>query len=555
VTAEWRISEEQLYEVNVVQQRATETLLYNLVTRTAQESKLFPLAPYVFLSFNDAYYRYPDLLRESMSVISPEDCAHWAREVSTPFTRMRAYSTLTFYFLGRINLIKLGLITPEDNLEDLWLICHWWRRYMNAFSRGSGHEYARDAGDMVTYHPERVLQVFEADAFSCDANTELRQAAMRFLAGATQYSFLTHCESRLGIQGAGPYALGDDLLMQTRDFVNLGPGDFSWLDEVSEQIDFPNLTLVLITRGVTIEVTDWGTTYSVPETYNDQLIGVGLYTSDLLSGGYRPVGMGSAAELVTTLQELTARFSKATAGLYRRFVGMSGHQRIDAGMYTYVQNPTTLLHMAGRFRHADWEYVDPRNERLRGLYNEEYATDSYIENYGALLGAQGAWNEYYVNPVHYSRWRRGTASGDGGALPLNGRMEFPVSANVLRDHGYSRRVNPAGGSQLTGTNSLPAKTGGWLTSRGTLSESEYNAAVADGRPELARQPWTHFDDAWVKWNWRSPEADELYRRTQRDSRLLVGKGASLRRAELAKLRTDAGEPAWTTLSTPTREAP
>jgi hypothetical protein len=134
-------------------------------------------------------------------------------------------------------------------------------------------------------------------------------------------------------------------------------------------------------------------------------------------------------------------------------------------------------------------------------------------------------------------------------------MEFPVSANVLRDHGYSRRVNPAGGSQLTGTNSLPAKTGGWLTSRGTLSESEYNAAVADGRPELARQPWTHFDDAWVKWNWRSPEADELYRRTQRDSRLLVGKGASLRRAELAKLRTDAGEPAWTTLSTPTREAP
>jgi hypothetical protein len=384
VTAEWRISEEQLYEVNVVQQRATETLLYNLVTRTAQESKLFPLAPYVFLSFNDAYYRYPDLLRESMSVISPEDCAHWAREVSTPFTRMRAYSTLTFYFLGRINLIKLGLITPEDNLEDLWLICHWWRRYMNAFSRGSGHEYARDAGDMVTYHPERVLQVFEADAFSCDANTELRQAAMRFLAGATQYSFLTHCESRLGIQGAGPYALGDDLLMQTRDFVNLGPGDFSWLDEVSEQIDFPNLTLVLITRGVTIEVTDWGTTYSVPETYNDQLIGVGLYTSDLLSGGYRPVGMGSAAELVTTLQELTARFSKATAGLYRRFVGMSGHQRIDAGMYTYVQNPTTLLHMAGRFRHADWEYHRLLHRELRRAARGPGSVERVLRQPGAL---------------------------------------------------------------------------------------------------------------------------------------------------------------------------
>lgn len=541
---EWRITEEQLYEINVVQQRAMETLLHNLVTRTAQESKLFPLAPYVFMSFNDAYYRYPDLLRESMRTISPEECAHWAREVSTPFTRMRAYSTLTFYLLGRINLIKLGLITPEDNLEDLWLVSHWWRRYMNAFNRGSGHQFARDAGDMVAYHPERVLQVFEADAFSCDGNATLRRAASKFLATATQYSFLAHCESRLGIQGAGPYSLGEDLLLQTRDFVNLAPGDFSWLDEVAAGVGFPNLTLVLITRGVAVEVTDWGSTYSSPESYQDRLVGVGLYTSDLLSGGYRPVGMGSAAELARTFDELSGQLNEATWRLYKRFVGMSAHQRIDAGMFTYVQNPATVAHMAGAFRHRDWEFVDHRNERLRGIYNEEYATDAYVENYGALLGTQGAWNEYYLNPVHYSMWRRGGAAA-GAALPTNGRMEFPVPASVLRDHGYSRRVNPTGLTECAGDSSLPAKTGRWLTSAGSLTEDEYNTAVVDGRPELAREPWVHLDDAWVKWHWRAPEADELYRRSQASSRLLAGRGASLRRADLARIRVEAGEPPWT----------
>jgi hypothetical protein len=548
MSAGWRITEEQLYEVNVIQQRAMETLLHNLVTRTAQESKLFPLAPYVFLSFHDAYYRYPDLLRESMRAIGPEECAHWAREVSTPFTRMRAYSTLTFYLLGRINLIKLGLLAPQDNLEDLWLVCHWWRRYMNAFNRADGHQYARDAGDMVTYHPERVLQVFEADAFSCDGRPELRRAAARFLATATQYSFLAHCESRLGIQGAGPYSLGDDLVMQTRDFVNLAPGDLSWLDEVAGDVPYPNLTLVMVTRATAIEVTDWGSTYSAPESYGERLVGVGLYTSDLLSNGYQPVGMDSAAELTGTFDELSERLAAATGRLYERFVGMSAHQRIDAGMYTYVQNPPTLLHMAGRYRHADWEFVDHRNERLRGIYNEEYATDAYVENYGALLGTQGAWHEYYLNPVHYGRWRRSGAAS-GAPLPTNGRMEFPVPAAVLRDHDYSRRVNPGGLAECGGGSSLPAKTGGWLTSRGLLSESDYNAAAAGGRPDLAREPWVHLDDGWVKWHWRSDEARELYERTQARSRLLAGRGAVLRRADLATIRTDAGEPAWTTMST------
>lgn len=541
--SEWKITEEQLYDANVIQQRSMESLLHNLVTRTAQESKLFPLAPYVFMSFNDAYLRYPDLLRKSMETISPEECAHWAREVATPMTRMRAYSTLTFYFLGRINLIKLGLLKPEDHLEDLVLVCDWWKRYMNAFNRNSGHLYARDASDIVTPHPERVLQVFEADAWSCDGNTELREAASKFLATATQYSFLCHCESRLGIQGAGPYALGENLLMQTRDFVNLGEGDFSWLDEVADGIDFQNLTLVMITKGVALEVTDWGSTYSSPEMYGDKLVGVGLYQSDLFTEGYQPVGMGSAKELTDTFTELSAKLSDATFKLYKRFVAMNAHQRIDAGMFTYFQNPATILHMAGSYDQADWEFVDDRNERLRAIYNEEYATDAYIENYAGLLGTHGAWNEYYVNPVHYAMWRRGGAAA-GAPVPANGRMEFPVPASVLRDHDYSRRVNPGGLSDSKGPNSLRVKDGAWLTSRGRLSQDEYNEAARSARPALVQEPWVHLDDAWVKYHWQSSEADELYKRSQASSRLLSGRGAALRRADLNEIRQAAGEPAW-----------
>ncbi|MBN8866253.1 MAG: hypothetical protein J0H98_01745 [Solirubrobacterales bacterium] len=539
----WRITEEQLLDLNSFLQRSDDVLVHNCLTRTAQESKLFPVLPYLMMSMIEGYWRYPDQLRRSLEVISPEDVGHRARNVSTLFSRLTAWGMVNYYLNGRSNLIRLGLIGPADNLEDLWLVCDWYTRFAKAYNRTSGHVNALDAGDISPTLEERTLQVFEADAFACDAG--LSAAAARFNAIATQYNFLVHCESRSGLHSSGPYRLDGRRLMHVRDFFNLSESTLPWMDEISAEIPFNNLSLVEITDGVSIEVTDWATAYTQPESHQDRVIGVGLYTSDFLSDRYVPVGMGSRRELTDTLNELTDLMTEATRALYRRFSGYSMDQMIEAGILTYYQAPVDVLRMAGLYEQSEWDTIDQRTRRLWTLNNEEYSLDSYIDHFNLAAGKLGAQSEYYLHPISYGVWRRGGGRDD---LPRAGRTREFVPADVLVDHDYSLRVNPDGVASVQGDRKLPEKTAGFVTSQGRLTQDEMNRAAAEWSSPLLRQPWRSLDDAAVKWSWQEPETADLYRYTQEGSRLLEGRGAGLLRKDIAEIREAAGEPAWANVS-------
>lgn len=541
--SEWQIDERQLAQVNDLLQRADIVSVQNLLTRTAQESALFPLMPYISMSFNEVYYRLPDLLRESMEHIPPEECGNRARETSTGFLQLRNWGIYNFYAYGRRALIQLGLLTPSDNLEDLWLVTDWWTRFMSAFRRESAQPWSLDGNDTAPQHPERTLQVFEADAIACDGNPELRRAIGKFLATASQHALMTHCESRLGMQSSGPYSLGGTTLLHTRDFTNLAQCDFSWMDEAGKDVPYNNLTLTVITKDMGLDVTDWGSAYTSPEDYQSHITGVGLYTSDMLSDRYLPVGMGSPGDLTSTLDDLSAALTDATRVLYQKFASMSARQLIDAGLYVYFGAAIEASRMSGTFRHSDWEYVDERNERLRPIYNEEFGFDVYMDNFAVLLGRQGSANEYYLHPTHYNLWRRGGREA-GAPLPHPGRGATPVPTSVLVDHDYSRRVNPRGKVDCRGANSLDAKTAGFRTTRGVLSEAELNQAARDFSSPLHSSPWRYYDDQWVKHHWQTSQAQDLYRYSQEHSRLLAGQGSALLRADLQKLRSEAGEPLW-----------
>jgi hypothetical protein len=541
--SDWEIDEERLLRLNTLLSRADDVIIYNCITRTAQESKLFPLMPYLMLCFYDAYYRFPDLIREASQHITPEEIGHRVRESSILPSKLSAWGTLNFYLNGRASLIKLGLLTPQDNLEDLVTVVDWWERFNRSYHRNSGHMWTYDQGDISPELPERVLQVMEADAWQAD--DRLRKAASRFMATGTQYLFLANSESRLTLQASGPYRLGDGLLMHTRDFMNLGQCDYSWLDGVADDMPYGNLTLSVITKDVAIEITDWAQIYTSPEDYQDKILGVGLYTSDWLTDTYTPVGMGSAAELADTLEAITDKMAQATRRLYTRFTQMDARQMTEAGVYTYLYAASGISHLAGTFQHDQWEMIDHRTDRLWALHNEEYSLDSYLDNFAVMSGLQASQNEYYLHPIGYSSWRKG---GGKGPLPNVGRNAFPVPSTVLSDHDYSLRVNPKGMASVQGVNHLPPKTGGWLTSQGVLSQEALNQAVRDYRSPLATPPWVNYDEQWVKWNAGSVEADELYRHVQKGSRLLDGAGSTLLRDDLMKRRAAAGEPAWSDLA-------
>jgi len=539
----WTIDEQQLLELNTFLQRVDDVIVHNCVTRTAQESKLFPLMPYLDLCMIDSYYKTPEVIRESLEFISPEQCGHRAREVTTNLSKLTAWGTLNFYLNGRSFLIRLGLLRPEDNLEDLWLVCDWWQRFSRAYHRNSGHVWTYDADDIAPEHSERVLQVFEADAYGADER--LRNAASRFIAAGTQYSFLANCESRVSLHAAGPYRLGNNILMHTRDFMNLAECDYSWLDGVAEGVPYNNLTLVVITKDVSIEITDWASTYTDPEDYQSQIIGVGLYTSDFLSDVYTPVGMESATELAETLEVMTESVSEATSRLYMKFSGMSARQMVDAGIFTYVQCAADIAHMAGTYRQSEWEFIDERTERLRPVFNEEYSLDAYVDNWMLMNGYQGSQHDYYLHPVPYRNWRR---SQTRGPIPRTGRNGFLVPSHVLIDHDYPNRANPNGKADWAGTSSLPAKSTPYTTSQGKLTEAELNEAARAFSSPLLEAPQVYYDDQWVKWNSDSPKAAKLYEYVQRNSRLLTGRGARLTRGDLEVIRARAGEPLWRELA-------
>jgi hypothetical protein len=541
--SEWAITEEQLGRVNRFLQSSGDQMIHNCLTRTAQESKLFPIMPYLQLNFFEAYYRFPDQLRRASEVISPEDCGHRARNATCNLGRLTSWGISNFYLNARTELIKLGLVLPEDNLEDLWTVVDWYERFSATYHRRDGHVWTLQAWDTSQDHEERMLQVFEADAF--EADDALRHAAARFIAIATQYAFLVHCESRVGLQSVGPYRLDGRRLMHTRDFLNLSECDFSWLDGIGDGIPHNNLTAVVITDGVAIEINDFATAYTEPEHYQDRIIGFGLYTSDFLTDRYVPVGMDSRRDLVATLEELSAAMKEATGKLYRRFAAMSFDQMVEAGIYAYFQTLADVVHMAGTYHQAEWELIDERTRRLWELFNEEYALDSYMSNFALMDGHQGAESEYYLNPVSYRMWRRGGARED---LPRAGRARPLVPAYVLDDHDYPRRVSPGGFADVKGTSSLPAKTGHYTFNRGRLSEDEMNRAAREYASPLLEPPWRNIDDATVKYRWEHPEVDALYRYTQERSRLLHGRGSALVRADLDRVRAEAGERPWSAVS-------
>jgi hypothetical protein len=537
--SEWRITEEQLHAANVLIQRSDDVLVHNCVTRTAQESKLFPILPYLDMVMIDTYWRYPDLLRKALARMSPEDVGHRVRNVTTTISRLTSWASLNYYLNGRSLLLRLGLIGPEDNLEDLCFMVEWYRRMNGAYHRNDGHLYALDAGDISHDHDERVLQVFEADAF--EADEALRHAASKFMAVATQYNFLVHCESRSGLAASGPYRLGDRLLMHTRDFVNMGECGLSWLDGVADGVTHSNLTVVVITDGVSIDITDWGTPYTTPEDYQDSIVGIGLYASDFLCDRHLPIGMGSARELTDTFAELSAELHDATRKLYTRFSEMSFDQMTEAGMQTYLRAPVDALMMAGEYEQSDWDFVDDRTRRLWPLFNEEYALDAYVDNFAALVGSVGSANEYYLHPVTYGSWRRG---GGRGPLPHSGRGAHMIPGHVLTDHDYARRVNPNGLVDSKGTTSLPPKTSTYSTTAGRLTQDEMNALARSFSSPLIDGPWRNVDAYTVKYHWQDPEVDAMYRYTQETSRLLADRGSALRRDDIDAARTEAGERPW-----------
>jgi hypothetical protein len=502
-----------LLETNQIIRRASDVNWWLCQYRTVQESALFPVPAYMLVSYLNGFYRYPELLRKIDAVMPAEEIGDRAREtctqlVSTPV----GWCLHNFYLLGREYLMNMGLLKATDAIDDLVDVLDFWKRFMLAWHRSDAHISAGDFGNRSQVFSERQLQVFESDALGVTPGDRLHTAAGQFLATAAQYALLAHCEARPGIQNDGPYRVGENQML-VRFFVNLAEGDFPWLDGVASDVPYANLAIPMVMKDTHFSIVDdWAQFEAEPSYDFDNLVALGLYTSDYLSEGYSPVGMGSAEELAATFEGLREVLRQATGDLWKIFASWSREQMIDAGALTYFALPRELAHVAGIYDQEEWWTLDERVQRFKPLMNDEYARDALGELVGLIsLPTQQAHD--YVMARHSD---------------ANKHMLSLVPYSVLVDDELTRTSGPIG----RGSTSLPAKTGLWTTSRGKLGQEELNELARSFRPKVLQEPYRFLDDEWVKSHYEDERADELYRLAQEGSRTLEKTGAGLRRAEL-----------------------
>ncbi|MBV9749707.1 MAG: hypothetical protein JO157_12930 [Acetobacteraceae bacterium] len=517
-----RPSYAQLLETNNLLQVCGDESYWLCVTRTVQESKLFPVSPYIMLSYLMAFYRYPTLLRKVEASMPAERIADRGRNMGIKIQNSAVgWALPCFYLLGREWLISMGLIRPQDAVEDVITVMDFWKRYMLSWHRNDGHMTNREYGHRAQILPERRVQVFHADMFECTPGDPLHEAAAAFLAAVSQYGFLVSCESRISLTNSGPYRLDSEREMIVRDFMDLGEGDFPWLDGVAANVPYNNLTVPMAAKRCHFGlVDDWGSFESTPDFTAEHMAGVGLYTSDTLSDGYVPVGMGSREELAATFASLTGTIKEATNRLWERFAGWTRDQMVDAGALTYFSICKDLAHVAGVYDPADWMLVDERADRFRPLLNDEFGNAVL----GELVGSLTLPNQRLTPYAMMQHSDKPT------------RMFTPIPYSILSGDDYV----PSCGVLRPGVTSLPEKSDRYRTTQGVMTLAEYNERARATVPPLCGDRYNFLCETWVKYNGATPMADELYRLEQAASRMLAGAGATVTQAAINDRRPAPG---------------
>jgi len=273
--------------------------------------------------------------------------------------------------------------------------------------------------------------------------------------------------------------------MLVRDALDLSECDFPWMDGAASEIEHNNLTIPVIMKDTDFYmVDDWGSFEAKPSYDNQNLVAVGLYTSDWLSDGYIPVHMDSASELADYFDDQREKMEKATSEMWQEISTWSREQMVDAGLLVYFAILKDVAHFAGVYDQDDWFLVDDRTQLFRPLMNDEYGNSAIAELVGLVsLSSQDR------GPHRMERYSRDRTE-----------MWTSIPYSVLADDNWTAGVGPIG----PGSSSLPAKTAKWTTTQGKLTQEECNAAAQAFHS--AKYDLRYYDDdVWAKNN---PDAEQ-----------------------------------------------
>ncbi|MCW3012984.1 MAG: hypothetical protein JWO02_76 [Solirubrobacterales bacterium] len=479
----------ELLNANAYLRKASESFFFQCTTRTVQESKLFPVNPYIALSYYNAWYRWPELLRKIDAAMPAEEIGDRARQVGSYVNTITMGLIPQFYLGGRQFLMDMGLLRATDAIDDVLDVLDFGRRVNLSLHRSHAHITPSDAGQRAQIHTARQTAHFEEGAIGVTPGDKLHTAFGRFMATASAYGFLSHCECRLSFNNHGPYKTRGGHEMLVRDMLDLAECDYPWMDGIAAPIEHNNLTVTVVMKDTHFNIVDdWGSFEATPSYDAANLVAVGVYTSDHLSDGYIPLHMDNASELADYLDEVRERMTEATSGMWKMMAGWNRTQMIEAGLLVYSGVTKDLAHFAGVYEQSDWFDIDDKARRFYPLMNDEYGGGAIAELVGLLSLTTQQNSEHHMEKFTGAR----------------GEMWTPIPYSLLTDDEWTSTVGPIG----PGGTALPAKTALYTTTRGKLTQEENNRLAREFRPTGWDQ--RHYDDdTWVKSHPHDPRGRAL----------------------------------------------
>jgi hypothetical protein len=264
--------------------------------RTSLASRLIPVSAYRVTSCIEAFLRYTELMADIDAALPADEIGRRARRPGCRINTVSLWSIANFWLLGRK---VMAMVDPAavDDVEAADTVLDFWDRAARGF-RGDGTRQAWDSGAAAVYGAPSWPSCSTASRPS-RTTTGCASAVQRHADRLLVPALLRHASApatrartarrRPGAAGAGLLPAGRQRLL----VVGRGPA-----------VPYRNLTAALVLDGVRIDrITDFGTTYTTPESYLDHLVGFGLFTTDGQPPGEpRPVPLTELDAIVAAVR-------------------------------------------------------------------------------------------------------------------------------------------------------------------------------------------------------------------------------------------------------------
>lgn len=313
--------------------------------RTALESALIPVTAYILVACVESYRRYPEMIEEIAATVPPEELGRAGHRFGTQIDNVHLWALPNFTLIGRKVLATAGMIDDEVDARRMAVVFDFWDRAARAYRFDDGTRQAWDAGGSATpYRADAANIAAQCSPVSDEGLTR----ATRLNALLTSYLFLLWFDTRSGYQDTGPYVLDDGRVLLLRAFNALGPSHFPWSAEVASEMPYTDVLGAFVLDGVSLSVTDFGTSVTDPQDYLSHVVEFGLF--DVSSASPRLIDDAGA-------DALAAAAKAAQRALYRKIAGMERRAKIDAGAYVYFTFLRPFADLAG----VELDWTVPRD--------------------------------------------------------------------------------------------------------------------------------------------------------------------------------------------------